>query len=90
MNSDQVFLIVKKHLTTICSDVDPSKVTREASMKELGATSLDIVEVVSCSMRELKVRVPRSELSKLTDIGGLVDLLVATAATSTNVPAAQA
>ena len=36
---------------------------------------LDIVEVVSCSMRELRVKVPRSELSKLTSIDGLVDLL---------------
>jgi len=26
-------------------------------------------------MREMRVRVPRAELSKLTDIGGLVDLL---------------
>jgi len=26
-------------------------------------------------MRELKVKVPRSRLSKLPDIGGLVDLL---------------
>ena len=44
-------------------------------MKDLGANSLDIVEVVSLSMRELKVKVPRSELAKLTDMGGLVDLL---------------
>ena len=44
-------------------------------MKDLGINSLDIVEVVSCSMRELKVKVPRSELSKLTNIDGLVDLL---------------
>lgn len=78
MNNQEVFDIVKKHLTTICTDVDPTKVSREASMKDLGATSLDIVEVVSCSMRELKVRVPRSELAKISDIGGLVDLLVAT------------
>ena len=44
-------------------------------MKELGANSLDIVEIVSVSMRELKIKVPRSELSKLTNIGGLVELL---------------
>ena len=44
-------------------------------MKELGANSLDIVEVVSCSMRELKVKVPRAELNKLTNIDELVDLL---------------
>lgn len=78
MNNQEVFEIVKKHLTTICTDVKPEAVTREASMKDLGATSLDIVEVVSCSMRELKVRVPRSELAKISDIGGLVDLLVTT------------
>jgi acyl carrier protein len=74
-SNEEVFDIVKKHLTTICTDVDPAKVTREVSMADLGATSLDIVEVVSCSMRELRVRVPRSELSKLKSIGGLVELL---------------
>ena len=51
-------------------EIDPSK-----SMKDLGANSVDIVEVVSCSMRELKVKVPRSELNKLTDINALVDML---------------
>jgi acyl carrier protein len=44
-------------------------------MKDLGANSLDIVEVVSRTMRELKIKVPRAELSKLDDIDGLVDLL---------------
>jgi acyl carrier protein len=44
-------------------------------MKELGVNSLDIIEIVSLSMRELKVKVPRAELAKLKNIGGLVDLL---------------
>ncbi|MFO0722479.1 MAG: phosphopantetheine-binding protein [Myxococcota bacterium] len=74
-SNDEVYEIVKKHLTTICTEVDPAKIKPEVSMADLGATSLDIVEVVSCSMRELKVRVPRSELSKLKNIGGLVELL---------------
>jgi acyl transferase domain-containing protein len=39
------------------------------------ATPDQIRTVVSSSMREIKVKVPRSELAKLTDIGGLVDLL---------------
>ena len=50
--------------------IDPSR-----SMKELGVNSLDIVEVVSCTMRELRIKVPRAELSKLSNIDGLVDLL---------------
>ncbi len=61
--------------------IDPAK-----SMKELGANSLDIVEVVSCAMRELKVKVPRSELSKLTNINGLVDQLYGAANATEGVP----
>ena len=77
MTKDQVFAVVKKHLMQTVDGLDEAKITEDKSMKDLGANSLDIVEIVSVSMRELKVKVPRSELSKLTNIGGLVDLLLA-------------
>jgi acyl carrier protein len=67
--------VVRKHLLDAVDDLKPEDIDSSRSMKELGANSLDIVEVVSCSMRELKVKVPRSELSKLTNMDGLVDLL---------------
>lgn len=72
----EVEAIVKKHLLEVVDDLKEDAIDTSRSMKELGANSLDIVEVVSCSMRELKVKVPRAELSKLTNIDGLVDLLV--------------
>jgi acyl carrier protein len=75
MTRDAIFNIVKKYLLEAVDELDDAGVDGGASMKDLGATSLDIVEIVSCSMRELKVKVPRSELSKLTNINGLVDLL---------------
>jgi acyl carrier protein len=54
-------------------------------MKDLGASSLDLVEIVSLSMRELKVKVPRSELATLNNIGGLVDLLYRVSLEKSNV-----
>jgi acyl carrier protein len=72
---EEIFVIVRNHLCAIVDSLDPTLVSRDVSMKELGASSLDMVEVVSCSMRELRVRVPRAELSKVRNIGGLVDLL---------------
>ena len=71
----EVEAIVKKHLLEVVDELKAEDIDTTRSMKDLGANSLDIVEVVSCSMRELKVKVPRSELSKLTNIDGLVDLL---------------
>jgi len=72
---DQVYSVVKKHLLDTVDGLDEAQIDPTKSMKDLGANSLDIVEIVSVSMRELKVKVPRSELTKLTNIGGLVDLL---------------
>lgn len=45
------------------------------SMKELGATSIDILEVVSASMRKLNVQVPRDKLGQLTCLDDLISLL---------------
>jgi acyl carrier protein len=79
---EEIFVIVRNHLCAIVDSVDPTVVTRDKSMKDLGASSLDMVEVVSCAMRELRVRVPRAELSKVRNIGGLVDLLDQAATTT--------
>lgn len=75
---DDVLAVVKRHLVDTVEGIDAAQIDPSKSMKELGANSLDIVEVVSCSMRELKVKIPRAELNKLTNINELVDLLYKT------------
>ncbi len=75
MTRDEVLRVVSKHLASAVDGIDGSIVDGSKSMKDYGANSLDIVEVVSASMRELKVKVPRAELNKLTNIDALVDLL---------------
>ena len=75
MTREHVMTVVKKHLLEAVDGLDAAAIEPTRSMKDLGANSLDIVEVVSRSMRELKVKVPRSELAKLTNIEGLVDTL---------------
>ncbi len=76
MTRDHVLAVVKKHLMDTVEDLTEDKIDPAKSMKELGANSLDIVEVVSSAMRELKVKIPRSELSKLANIDQLVDMLI--------------
>jgi acyl carrier protein len=76
MTRDQILSVVKKHLFEAVDGLDDAKFDPAKSMKDLGANSLDIVEIVSSSMRELKVKVPRAELSKLKNVDQLVDLLL--------------
>jgi polyketide biosynthesis acyl carrier protein len=76
MYREHILAVVTSHLLDAVEDLDPAQIDTTRSMKDLGANSLDIVEVVSRSMRELKIKIPRSELAKLSNIDGLVDLLV--------------
>lgn len=50
-------------------EIDPSR-----SMADYGASSLDMVEVVSAAMRALRIRVPRTRLAELKNIDELIDL----------------
>ena len=72
---EAVLDVVKRHLVDTIEELEGVEIDPSKSMKDLGANSLDIVEVVSCSMRELKVKVPRAELNKLENIDQLVELL---------------
>ncbi|MDY6834836.1 MAG: phosphopantetheine-binding protein [Chloroflexota bacterium] len=58
-------------MVEIVDDLDIDSIDPLKSMRDYVSDSLDVVEVVSCTMRELKIRVPRSELA---DIGTINEL----------------
>jgi acyl carrier protein len=59
---------LKKSVASVSGTIDPNK-----ALTDYGANSLDIVEIVSGTMRELKIKIPRTELSEIKNISGLVD-----------------
>jgi acyl carrier protein len=79
-SKEEILAVIRKHLSSAVDGVPADAIDTEKSMKDLGANSLDIVEVVSATMRELRVKVPRSELNGILNIQGLVDALHAAAA----------
>ena len=75
MTRDQILDTVRTHLARALDVEDPTTLDPALSMVDHGANSLDIVEVVSASMRDLRVKVPRSELASIQNMDGLVDVL---------------
>ncbi|RAL22448.1 acyl carrier protein [Lujinxingia litoralis] len=71
MSKDDIIAIILKHLEDNLDDIDISTVSPETSMRDYGANSLDMIEVVSATMRELKIRVPRSDLAEIETIDQL-------------------
>jgi acyl carrier protein len=74
MERQQILDTVIKHLRRNVDGLDNVEIDPSKSMAEYSASSLDIVEVVSASMRELKIKIPRTRLAEVKNMNGLVDM----------------
>jgi acyl carrier protein len=73
MIQEEVFDVLKKHILDQLEDeVEEDEIDIEKSMFDLGANSLDVVEIVTNTMRELKIKIPRDELAAINSMKGLV------------------
>lgn len=73
MTRDDVVAIIQKHIVEQIDGVDPEDLEFAESFQDFGATSLDMLEVVMASMREMEIKVPRAELAEVETIGELAD-----------------
>ena len=82
MTREAMFEVVKAKIREIVDGTADLEIREDLSMRDLGADSLEIVEVVSRSMKELKIKVPRTELSGARNLKELLDLFEKSAAPS--------
>jgi acyl carrier protein len=83
MTREHIFEIIKTNLHKVVESTRDVAISEERSMKEYGADSLEIVEVVSRSMKELKLKIPRTELSGAKNLRDLLDIFERRAASQT-------
>lgn len=76
MDKAKIIEVIKKNILANLEDVKEEDINPQKSMKDYGADSLDIIEVVSCSMRELNIKIPRSELTDIKNIDELADKFI--------------
>ena len=73
MTKDEIIEVIKQNIVDNLDDVKYEEIDPQKAMKDYGANSLDMIEVVSCSMRELKIKIPRTELADIKNIDGLAE-----------------
>lgn len=77
MDTNHIATVVKKHIVNAIEGVEELDIDFRKSLADYGASSLDIVSIVSGAMRELKIKIPRTELKNIDSINGLIDAFVA-------------
>lgn len=73
MTKEEIVAVIKRNIVENVDDVDEEAIDPERSMRDYGANSLDIIEVLTATMRELKIRVPSSALADVHNINELAD-----------------
>lgn len=79
MERSAVFDVVRKNVLDILPDVQSEQVTMQVSLKDLGANSLDRVDVATMSMEDLGIQMPMMKLANVENVGDLVEVLFAEA-----------
>lgn len=75
MTREHIFSVLKSNLEKVVEGARDKQITEGQSLlQDFGADSLEVVEVVSRTMKELKLKIPRTALSEPKNIGQLVDL----------------
>jgi acyl carrier protein len=74
MNREQILGVIQENVRKTVPEAEDVVLDETMRMTNVGADSLDIVEVVSRSMKDLKIKVPRNELMLADDLKELVDL----------------
>ena len=69
-----IFDKVKKIIVEKLS-VDSNEVTLDASFEDLGADSLDIVEIVMALEEEFDIEIPDADAEKVVSVGDVVDYI---------------
>ncbi|WP_024772248.1 acyl carrier protein [Aquimarina macrocephali] len=75
MSKEHVFEVVKNVIIEVLPDINPDQVLIERNLRELGANSIDRMEVVTMSMEELDLKIPLMSFAQVSNIQGMVDVL---------------
>lgn len=74
MQRREIFEIIKSNIIKVLPDIHPDFITIDKRLKDLGANSVDRVEVVQYTMEDLNLIIPRVELGKVNNLYNLTEI----------------
>jgi polyketide biosynthesis acyl carrier protein len=73
MNSSSIFHVLVRHTNNVLSDIDEHQITRESSLADLGANSMERSEILLDALEELQITVSVTSFFGPKNLGELAD-----------------
>jgi acyl carrier protein len=74
MSREEIFSVISANVRAIIRGADGKEILETNSMRDYGADSLEMIEVVSRSMKQLRIKVPRARLLPVKNLKELIDV----------------
>jgi polyketide biosynthesis acyl carrier protein len=74
MSREEIFSVISANVHAIIRGADGKEILETNSMRDYGADSLEMIEVVSRSMKQLRIKVPRARLLPVKNLKELIDV----------------
>ncbi|MBI4652469.1 acyl carrier protein [Candidatus Desantisbacteria bacterium] len=75
MTKEKIYQIVKNTIVEILPGIQVEGIRIEESLKDIGANSIDRMDIVVRIIEIIGINIPLVEFAKVTNIQGLVDIL---------------
>ncbi|MFX4293925.1 phosphopantetheine-binding protein [Streptomyces bohaiensis] len=72
---EEVLAVLRTHLLTVLPDLDPALMVPERSLRDLGANSMDRLDVVVATQEDFGLVVSPGELTEANSLAELADVL---------------
>jgi polyketide biosynthesis acyl carrier protein len=77
MSKDDIFRIIKDNILEIFPDISSEEISMDESLRELGANSVDRMDIVVKTMEAIEVKISLVEIAQAGNIGELVNIFYA-------------
>jgi polyketide biosynthesis acyl carrier protein len=75
MDKIQIFDILKANALSVLPHLDEAIVTENASLRALGANSMDRAEIIMMTLQDINLRAPMMDFASATNIDGICRIM---------------
>lgn len=76
MTKNDIFNVIKKNILETLPKISPNMISYEKKLIDLGANSVDRIEIIIMSMKDLNIKIPLLNFSKVSTIKDLINVLI--------------
>ena len=75
MTKESIFEVIREAIVEMLPDIEMNEIRQEMSLKELGANSVDRMDIIIRAMELINIKIPLIEFGELNSIQDIINLL---------------